>query len=94
MIIQSLASNVTFIHVYSKIPLLRPPNIKTTSLLSPVFPSPKWYFSYDIIFDIKTTSLIRPLLGSPKGGLNIGILLYITRAFEVQDSYSDLKFIY
>ena len=57
--------------------LLRPPNIKTTSLLRPVFPSPKWYFPYDIIFDIKTTSLIRPLLGSPEGGLNIGILLYI-----------------
>ena len=48
------------------------------SLLRPVFPSPKWYFSYDIIFDIKTTSLIRPLLGSQIGGLNIGILLYIS----------------
>ena len=57
--------------------LLRPPNIKTTSLLRPVFPSPKWYFPYDIIFDIKTTSLIRPILGSPKVGLNIGTLLYI-----------------
>ena len=56
--------------------LLRPPNIKTTSLLRLVFPSPKWYFPYDIIFDIKTTSL-RPLLGSPKGGLYIGILLYL-----------------
>ena len=56
--------------------LLRPLNIKTTSLLRPVFDSPKLYFPYDIIFDIKTTSLIRPLLGSPKGGLNIGILLY------------------
>ena len=51
---------------------LRPPNIKTTSLLRPFFSSPKWYFPYDISF-----SLIRPLLGSPKGGLNIGILLYI-----------------
>ena len=61
---------------YSKMPLLRPPNIKTTSLLRPVFASPKWYFPYSIISDIKTTSLMRPLLGSPKGGLNIGILLY------------------
>ena len=49
--------------------------IKTTSLLRPVFASPKWYVPYDILFYIKTTSLIRPLLGSPKGGLNIGILL-------------------
>ena len=65
-------------NVYSKMSLLRPPNIKTTSLLRPVFESPQWYFPYDIIFDIKTTSLIRPLLGSPKGGLNIGILLYMT----------------
>ena len=56
--------------------LLRSPNIKTTSILRLVFPSPKWYLPYDIILDIKTTSLIRPLLGSPKGGLNIGILLY------------------
>ena len=61
---------------YSKKSLFRPPNIKTTSLLRPVFPSPKWYFPYDIIFNIKTISLIRPFLGSPKGGLNIGILLY------------------
>ena len=54
--------------------LLRPLKIKTTSLFRPVFASPKWYFPYDIIFDIKTTSLIRPLLGSPNSGLNIGIL--------------------
>ena len=67
----------TCIDRYSKMSLLRPPSIKTTSLLRPVFASPKWYFLYHIIFDIKTTSLIRPLLGSPKGGLNIGILLYI-----------------
>ena len=40
-----------------------------------VHPYPKWYFPYDIIFDIKTTSLIRPLLGSPKGDLDIRILL-------------------
>ena len=64
------------IFTYSKISLLRP-KIKTTFLLRPVFASPKWYFPYDIIFDIKTTSLIRPLIGSPKGGLNIGILLYL-----------------
>ena len=62
--------------MYSKMSLLRPPNIKTTSLLRPVFVSPKWYFFYHIIFNIKTTSLIRPFLGSPKGGLNIGVLLY------------------
>ena len=60
---------------YSKMSLLRPPNIKTASLLRPVFASPKWYFHHAIMFDIKTTSLIRPLLGSPIGGLNIGILL-------------------
>ena len=60
---------------YSKISLLRPLEIKTTSLFRPVFASPKWYFPYDIVFDIKTTSLIRPVLGSPKDGLNIGILL-------------------
>ena len=69
-------------HMYNKMSLLRPPNIKTTSLLRLVFPSPKWYFSYDIIFDIKTTSLIRTLLGSPKGGLNIGILLYIYAMYD------------
>ena len=62
--------------IYSKISLLRPLEIKTTSLFRPDFASPKWYFPYDIVFDIKTTSLIRPLLGSPKGGLYIGILLY------------------
>ena len=55
--------------------LLRPPEIKTTSLLRPVFASPKWHFPYDILFNIKTTPLIRALSGSPKGGLNIGILL-------------------
>ena len=62
---------------YSKISLLRPLEIKTPSLLRLVFASPKWYFPYDIVFDVKTTLLVRPLLGSPKGGLNIGILLHI-----------------
>ena len=57
--------------------LLRPLEIKTTSLLRPVFSSPKWNFPYDLTVNIKTTSLIRPLLDSPKGGLNIGILLYM-----------------
>ena len=61
----------------SKMSLLRPLEIKTTSLFRPVFASPKWYFPYDVVFDIKTTSLMRPLLGSPKGGLNIGIFLYL-----------------
>ena len=60
-------------YMYSKILLLRPPKIKTTSLLCPAFASPKWYFPYDIIFNFKITSLIRPLSGSPKGGLKIGI---------------------
>ena len=50
--------------------LLRPPNIKTASLLRPVFPSPKRYFPYDILFDIKTNiktaSLLRPVFPSPK----------------------------
>ena len=57
--------------------LLISPNIMTTSLLRRVFPSTKWYFPYDIKFDIKTTSLLKPLLGRPKGGFNIGILLYV-----------------
>ena len=65
-----------FLYLYSKILLLRPPKIKTTSLLSLVFASPKWYFPYDIIFNIRITSLIRPLLGSQKGGLNTGTLPY------------------
>ena len=34
--------------MYSEISLLRPPKIKTTSILRPVFASPKWYFQYDI----------------------------------------------
>ena len=49
---------------YSKISLLRPLKIKTTSLFRTVFDSPKWYFLYNIVFYFKTTSLIRPLLGS------------------------------
>ena len=57
--------------------LLRPLEIKITSLLRPVFANPKWYFPYDVLFDIKTTPLIRPFLGSPKDGLNTGILLYV-----------------
>ena len=54
---------------YSKMSLLRPLEIKTTSLFRPVVASPKWYFPYDIVFDIKTTSLIRPLLDCPNSGL-------------------------
>ena len=60
---------------YSKIPLLRPLEIKTTSLFRPVFASPKWQLPYGFIFNMRTTSLIRPLLGSPNGGLNRGISL-------------------
>ena len=44
----------------------RAPRIKTSSLLRPVFASPKWYFSYDIRFDIKITSLWRPGPGCSK----------------------------
>ena len=55
--------------------LLRTLETKTYLLLRPVFASPKWYFPYDIIFDIKNISN-KATLGSPKGGLNIGILLY------------------
>ena len=63
--------------LYSKISLIRPLEIKTTSLLRPDFASPKCYFTDGITFNNKTTSLIRPHLGSPKGGLNRGILLYM-----------------
>ena len=56
--------------------LLRLLEIKTTSPIRPVFPSPKWYFPYDIIVDFKITSLIRPLLVTPEGALNIVTLLY------------------
>ena len=44
--------------IYSKISLLRPLEIKTTSLLRPAVASPKWYFPYDIVLDIQITSLI------------------------------------
>ena len=66
----------------SKISLLRPHKIKTTSVLRPVFASPKRYFSNDIIFSIRTTLLIRSLLGSPKGGFNREILLYTILCFQ------------
>ena len=65
--------------------LLRPLKIKTTSLVRPVFASPKWYFPYDIVFDIKTISLVGPLLGGPNSGLSIGILLYL-KGYIVQGS--------
>ena len=61
---------------YSKIPLLRSPDIKTTLLLRTPFSSPKLGLPNIFISVIMTTPLIRPLLDSPKGGLNIGILLY------------------
>ena len=86
---------ISFIQIYSKMSLLRPPNIKTTSLLRPVFASPKWNFPYDIVFNIKTTSLMRPLLGSPKGGLNIGILLYTNlKRYGITElqKYDQIKF--
>ena len=69
----------------NKILLLRPFEIRATSLFRPVFVIPKWYFPYDNVVNIKATSLIRPLLESPKG-LNIGILRYML----VKDSLSIL----
>ena len=61
------------IMLYSKISLLRPLEIKTTSLFRALIASLKWHFSCDFIFDPKTTSLIRPFLGSQKSGLNTGL---------------------
>ena len=84
---------------YRKMSQLRPPKIKTTSVFRPVFASPKWYFPYDILFDIKTTSLISQLLGSQKGGLqgslkadlDIGILLYLKSVKSSQYKDTDLR---
>ena len=42
--------------LYSKNLAIKATQMKTTSLLRPVLASPKWYFPYDIVFDIKTTS--------------------------------------
>ena len=56
---------------YSKISHLRPCEIKTTSLLRPVFASLCQYLPDDIIFNIKTT-----IFCSLKDGLNRGISLY------------------
>ena len=72
--------------IYSDIPLLRPPNMKTSYLLKTLFAKFKLFISS---FSTSSVSLIRdhlwdcpkvvlrPLLDSPKGGLNIVILLYI-----------------
>ena len=70
---------------YSEIPLLRPPNIKTSYLLKTLFAKFKLFFPlflHTVYLWLETTFgtdqkwSLRPLLDSPKGGLNIGILLY------------------
>ena len=71
--------------IYSEIPLLRPPKIKTFCQLKTLFAKFKLFISS---FSTPIVTLIRDHLwdwpkvvfkttfGSPKGGLNIGILLY------------------
>lgn len=62
---------------YSKSPLLRSPDIKTTPLLRTPFASAKLCSPYIFISSFKTISLIIPLLYSLKGSFSIGNLLYI-----------------
>ena len=62
-------------NIYSKISLLRPFNIKTTSLVRAVFASSKWLLPYNFIFSNKTTPLIGPGFGNTKDGLKKRILL-------------------
>ena len=83
---------VAIIIRYSEIPLLRPPKIKTSSLLKTLFA--KFYFFFfsfstlsaplirDTTFGTAQKWSLRPLLDSPKGGLNIGILLYSLREMD------------
>ena len=67
--------------IYSEIPLLRPPKIKTYCQLKTLFAKFKLFVSS---FSSPCVSLIRDhLLDSPKGGLNIGILLYLFFSFLV-----------
>ena len=71
---------------YSKIPLLRPPKIRTFYLFKILFWKFKLFFSSfttpsvhlirDHLWTVQKWSL-RPLLDSLQGGLNIGILLYL-----------------
>ena len=62
------------IGIYSKIPLLRPPKMKTSYLLKTLFAKFKLFFSS---FSTPSVPLIRDhLWDCSKGGRNIGILLY------------------
>ena len=69
----------------SKIPLLRPPKIKTFYLLTTLFWKFQLFFSsfstpwLETTFGTVQKWSLRPLLDSLKGGLNIGILLYMTK---------------
>ena len=73
--------------MYSEIPLLRPPKIKTSYLLKTLFARFKLLFSTfsmlsvplirDHLWECVQKWSLRPLLDCPKGGLNIGILLYL-----------------
>ena len=53
---EALCFHITIMHIafqnnkFGKIPLLRPKEIKTTSLLRAAFASPKWFLSYYSIF--------------------------------------------
>ena len=61
---------------YSEIPLLRPPRVKTFYLLKTLFWKFKLFFSS---FSTPSVHLIRDhLWNSSKGGLNIGILVYLS----------------
>ena len=71
--------------IYSEIPLLRPPKIKTYFLLITLFAQFKLFFFLHFLHPVylwlETTFgtvqkwSLRPLLDSPRGGLKIGILL-------------------
>ena len=72
---------------YSEIPLLRPPQIKTFYLLKPYFEIISYsflHFLHPVYLWLETTFgtvqkwSLRSLLDSPKGGLNIGILRYLS----------------
>ena len=70
--------------IYSEIPLLRPPKIKASYLLKILFAKLKLLFSSFSTHSVTTFGTVqkwslRPLLDSPKSGLNIEILLYLTK---------------
>ena len=74
--------------MYSKIPLLKSLEIKTTPLSKAAFASPKWFLSYISIFNIKTTFW--------GGDGDRGTVLYenfsISHAFQLQkiDSFTQI----